>query len=63
MNQALQGNLWGKMNPETLVIKTYFLLNDSWCRGIGILFTLMLSSCCRIMNDSEPIHASTLSSK
>ena len=20
MNQALQGNLWGKMNPETLVI-------------------------------------------
>uniref|UniRef100_E6QSW2 Uncharacterized protein n=1 Tax=mine drainage metagenome TaxID=410659 RepID=E6QSW2_9ZZZZ len=21
MNQALQGNLWGKMNPETLVHK------------------------------------------
>ncbi len=23
MNQALQGNYRGKMNPETLVIKTY----------------------------------------
>uniref|UniRef100_E6QTE8 Uncharacterized protein n=1 Tax=mine drainage metagenome TaxID=410659 RepID=E6QTE8_9ZZZZ len=23
MNQALQGNLWGKMNPETLVKKEW----------------------------------------
>ena len=29
MNQALQGNLWGKMNPETLVHKTE-RIPDTW---------------------------------
>ena len=36
MNQALQGNLWGKMNPETLV---NILLHSNIFKSSAQVFT------------------------